>query len=928
MNWISQLLLLIAGLSLLGGCVRKTPDETTRLTFTLPAHSFEAKAGVVQQTISASGWNDSANPETLSQVNCYAVLVGWPKSGSETTNDPEIFDGQCTSVAGATMNVMMAKGFISGTAGQETTVSLDVPSGTDRRFVILGLNADSGACVSGMKTINRWAFSTPHILADETVKNLIGGESSTLNLTTKLNTTSDYQIKSCTGLLESSGTTTTTTTTTTSSTSTTTTSTSTTTTTTSTTTTTTTTLPGNNDPVTTNDALMIPVNSSPFTFDALANDTDPDLDTLTVFSVDVPSHGTALTDGALITYTPNAGFVGYDMFNYTIDDGHGNQATGMIGVTVNSPYTWTGAIDGNWTTTGNWCGPVTNPGFTGVCAGGPAPSTSDTAFFNAECVTCSVVVNANVTIGGLILDYSFSGSVTQLGSYTIQTTSGPLKVYSGDFTGGTGNIIIGGDLDVATTGTFTSTSGFLMVQGANFSMAPALFNHNNGTVKLYKNGSLMQVMPGVFPFYNMYIGGSNSSYDFTGMTALVQGNLTLDSTTTRSFFDNGDIDVYGNLNVTSFGLQGDGYINMVSTTSQTITGNSQTSWIPNLEINKTAGILYMMNIVAIAGNYRWVSGPSINTASLSELYITSLNPNNYDFWPGSLNNYSSVTFNSPGSTHDMGGDTLMVTNNLTLNDYASQGLLNNGDVRVKGNIIANALGKMGNSIIRIDGTVSQTISGVPGAFIPALEINSSGGTVGFNGHVVVSGDYIYTAGSISYGSSIMEFSHSNTIANIIPGSTAFNNVVFSGVNHSIDLNGSTMTILGDVTFSDSAGGHIDNGIISARGGVYAIAAGTIGNAHLKIEYGNPGTTLYQSGAGADFLNQITISKTVQATTNINWVSGLHTLTIASGGILNMSGANLTVDGTSTMVINAGGTLNMSGGIKTVPNFINNGTFNP
>lgn len=67
----------------------------------------------------------------------------------------------------------------------------------------------------------------------------------------------------------------------------------------------------------------------------LANDSDPDGDTLSIQSFTQPSGGTvtANSDGTL-TYSPNAGFVGSDTFNYTVSDGRGGTALGVVNLTV------------------------------------------------------------------------------------------------------------------------------------------------------------------------------------------------------------------------------------------------------------------------------------------------------------------------------------------------------------------------------------------------------------------------------------------------------------------------------------------------------------------------------------------------------------------------------------------------------------------
>jgi VCBS repeat-containing protein len=67
-----------------------------------------------------------------------------------------------------------------------------------------------------------------------------------------------------------------------------------------------------------------------------ANDTDADMDTLTVTSVTQGANGSvAITNaGANVSYTPNANFFGGDSFTYTIGDGNGGFDTATVAVTV------------------------------------------------------------------------------------------------------------------------------------------------------------------------------------------------------------------------------------------------------------------------------------------------------------------------------------------------------------------------------------------------------------------------------------------------------------------------------------------------------------------------------------------------------------------------------------------------------------------
>jgi hypothetical protein len=77
---------------------------------------------------------------------------------------------------------------------------------------------------------------------------------------------------------------------------------------------------------------------TPVVIDVLANDTDPNGFFLSVTSVGVATNGTAkIVPGGAVSYTPQAGFVGTDSFEYSISDGHGGIASANVTVTVQPP---------------------------------------------------------------------------------------------------------------------------------------------------------------------------------------------------------------------------------------------------------------------------------------------------------------------------------------------------------------------------------------------------------------------------------------------------------------------------------------------------------------------------------------------------------------------------------------------------------------
>ncbi|MGQ0805505.1 MAG: Ig-like domain-containing protein [Actinomycetota bacterium] len=89
-----------------------------------------------------------------------------------------------------------------------------------------------------------------------------------------------------------------------------------------------------NEPPVANDDAAVTQEDSPVTLAVLANDTDPDGDTLFVRSFSDPANGSVIDnpDGT-ITYSPDAGFVGTDTFTYTASDGEFDD-TATVTITV------------------------------------------------------------------------------------------------------------------------------------------------------------------------------------------------------------------------------------------------------------------------------------------------------------------------------------------------------------------------------------------------------------------------------------------------------------------------------------------------------------------------------------------------------------------------------------------------------------------
>jgi len=90
-----------------------------------------------------------------------------------------------------------------------------------------------------------------------------------------------------------------------------------------------------NNPPTASDDIAQATQGQAVNFNILANDSDPDGDSLTVAITAPPANGTAvvLPDNR-ISYTSAAAFAGVDSIGYTVDDGNGASDTATVSITV------------------------------------------------------------------------------------------------------------------------------------------------------------------------------------------------------------------------------------------------------------------------------------------------------------------------------------------------------------------------------------------------------------------------------------------------------------------------------------------------------------------------------------------------------------------------------------------------------------------
>lgn len=90
----------------------------------------------------------------------------------------------------------------------------------------------------------------------------------------------------------------------------------------------------NTAPAAVDDEYVVNEDSVANMLDILANDSDAESDSFTIISVTTPAHGTVSINGDMVSYTPNPGYFGPDVFEYIIEDSPGLQASATVNITV------------------------------------------------------------------------------------------------------------------------------------------------------------------------------------------------------------------------------------------------------------------------------------------------------------------------------------------------------------------------------------------------------------------------------------------------------------------------------------------------------------------------------------------------------------------------------------------------------------------
>lgn len=304
---------------------------------------------------------------------------------------------------------------------------------------------------------------------------------------------------------------------------------------------------------------------------------------------------------------------------------------------------------------------------------------------------------------------------------------------------------------------------------------------------------------------------------------------------------------------------------------------------------------------------------------------------------GNINVYN-LTISSPCGyqTHTISSGSLTVLNNLLLsstdNGNCSDTLNGPGLIYAQGNINTSIGGAMGNALITIDGTGSQSLNGdgvsSDGNNLPSITINKPSGTLTITNTIQIYANWTYDAGIVNPGTSTIIFSVFNA-SPILTGTLTLNNVVFfnaGSCNSATVSSGTIITILGTLSSSGRAncGGPSP---ISLNGPGTLVIQGNINELNNGMGFtGNIAITL--SGTNSQTLDLSSSGNFSSGTFTINKPSGVVTLLSP----LNLSGSSQALilssgtlsNGTNSLTVN--GMLTVGGILSQGSGTVNAGTF--
>ncbi|MBI2269249.1 MAG: T9SS type A sorting domain-containing protein [Bacteroidetes bacterium] len=526
-----------------------------------------------------------------------------------------------------------------------------------------------------------------------------------------------------------------------------------------------------------------------------------------------------------------------------------------------------GNLTNNWNDPLNWS--------TGV-----VPGNSDKAIFDVtSSADCNI--NANANVAGIDIQTTYSGTIIQNSGITITVGTDNFSMSAGSFAGSNAAILISGAF-ILSGGVYTSTSDTMTISG-NYTFSSGSFNHNNGTVKFFNPSGNAITLTGNTSFYhlkfNSTIAGLPQVYTISGGTIFTSNQtLTIIGSSLVSI-NTGMIDAKGNIlikynAVPNFGTNGgNATININGTVDQTLTGTGVAGlgFICSVNINKTAGTLFLQNVISVSGNWTYTQG-TVNYGTSSVVFsgsptITGTQSfNNLEFMARTGLNAPFIFTIASGTILTVDGTLLFDDALLNSTSYIQ---LNTGTIDAKGNIrvynrSTEPTNSGGTATIHVCGTVNQTLTGegtTGRGKMCKINIDKPSGTLFLSSVISTNSDWTWTQGAVDAGTSTVVFMDKSLT---ITGTHSLNKVTIStNTVCFITISMATaLTINGTLTISGIGIVRINTGTINAKGDITVtnISAWCGGTGTLNIN-GTINQTLTGSGIeGRGALPNIIINK--------------------------------------------------------------------
>lgn len=275
-------------------------------------------------------------------------------------------------------------------------------------------------------------------------------------------------------------------------------------------------------------------------------------------------------------------------------------------------------------------------------------------------------------------------------------------------------------LQIASTGGTVTLTGNIAVS-STFQYLSGGLNSSAATVIFRENQTLI---PNGVALANVTFSGTKIQ-DLSTQNMTVTNNLTIDdaSSCCGSSLNNGTIFATGSVNFTNWGKVGGATIKISGSANQTVSGSTNAR-IPKFEIASTGGTVLLAGQLNFANNFTYTSGTVDAGTSLSVFGY------NQTITPGSVV-FQDVKFTGT-ATQDLNGGSLVAKGTVTIDDPVCCGsALNNGSVRMNGDLVVTGYGKLGTASMSWIGNLSSNITQSATGRLPTggMAVNRTAGTV-------------------------------------------------------------------------------------------------------------------------------------------------------------------------------------------------------